>query len=115
MRLQGTVALITGAQQGIGAGIARAFARNGADVAINYLDDRDGAEMVAAEVRAAGRRAAIVQGDVAKAANAATMVERVERALGPLDVLVNNAGMFPRVALLEMRESDWDFVLDINL
>jgi NAD(P)-dependent dehydrogenase (short-subunit alcohol dehydrogenase family) len=115
MRLQGKVALVTGAQQGIGAGIACALARDGADVAINYLDDRNGAETVAAQVRAAGRRAAVVQGDVAQPAHAGPMVERVERELGPLDVLVNNAGMFPRVALLAMRETDWDFVLDINL
>jgi 3-oxoacyl-[acyl-carrier protein] reductase len=115
MRLQGKVALVTGAQQGIGASIACALARDGADVAINYLDDRKGAETVAAQVRAAGRRAAIVQGDVAQPAQAGPMVERAERELGPLDVLVNNAGMFPRVAMLEMKESDWDFVLDINL
>jgi NAD(P)-dependent dehydrogenase (short-subunit alcohol dehydrogenase family) len=115
MRLQGTVALVTGAQQGIGAGIARAFAREGADVGINYLDDKAGAEAVAADVRAAGRRAAIVHGDVSQPAQVASMVERVEGELGPLDVLVNNAGMFPRVAFLAMREDDWDFVLDINL
>jgi NAD(P)-dependent dehydrogenase (short-subunit alcohol dehydrogenase family) len=115
VRLQGKVALVTGAQQGIGAGIVRALARDGADVGINYLDDPNGAEAVADQVRAAGRRAVIVPGDVSQPTQAASMAEHVQRELGALDVLVNNAGMFPRVAFLEMCESDWDFVLDINL
>jgi NAD(P)-dependent dehydrogenase (short-subunit alcohol dehydrogenase family) len=66
MRLRGKIALVTGAQQGIGRGIALAFAREGADVALNYLDDRAAAETVAQQVRAAGRRAALVQADVAR-------------------------------------------------
>ena len=115
MRLTGKVALVTGAQQGIGRAIALAFAREGADVGVNYLDDRGAADKVAHEVRGAGRRAVIVQADVAQPAGAQTMVERVVAELGGLDVLVNNAGVYPRVPLLEMRESDWDLVLDVNL
>jgi NAD(P)-dependent dehydrogenase (short-subunit alcohol dehydrogenase family) len=115
MRLQGKVALVTGAQQGIGRAIALAFAREGADIGVNYLDDRGAAEKVIQEVRGAGRRAVLVQSDVAQPAAVQAMVARVVGELGGLDVLVNNAGVYPRVPFLEMRESDWDLVLDVNL
>jgi NAD(P)-dependent dehydrogenase (short-subunit alcohol dehydrogenase family) len=115
MRLRGKIALVTGAQQGIGRGIALAFAREGADVAVNYLDDRAAAEKVMQDVCAAGRRAVLVQADVARPTDAQTMVARVLSELGGLDVLVNNAGVYPRVPFLEMREIDWDLVLDVNL
>jgi len=115
MRLRGKIALVTGAQQGIGRGIALAFAREGADVAVNYLDDRVEAEKVIREVRATGQRAVLVQADVARPTDAQTMVAQVLSELGGLDVLVNNAGVYPRVPFLEMRETDWDLVLDVNL
>jgi NAD(P)-dependent dehydrogenase (short-subunit alcohol dehydrogenase family) len=115
MRLRGKVALVTGAQQGIGRGIALAFAHEGADVAVNYLDDRAAAETVVRQVRAAGRRSALVQTDVARPAEVETMVVRVRDELGAIDVLVNNAGVYPRVPFLAMRETDWDLVLDVNL
>jgi NAD(P)-dependent dehydrogenase (short-subunit alcohol dehydrogenase family) len=115
MRLEGKVALVTGAQQGIGRSIAVALARAGADVGINYLDDRAAAEKAMDEVRAAGRRAVVVRADVARPAQAQALVADVVTDLGGLDILVNNAGVYPRVAFLEMRESDWDFVLDVNL
>jgi NAD(P)-dependent dehydrogenase (short-subunit alcohol dehydrogenase family) len=115
MRLRGKIALVTGAQQGIGRGIALAFAREGADVAVNYLDDRVEAEKVMREVCAAGQRAVLVQADVARPTDAQTMVAKVLSELGGLDVLVNNAGVYPRVPFLEMRETDWDLVLDVNL
>lgn len=115
MRLAGKVALVTGAQQGIGAAIARALAKEGADVAATWLDDRSGAEAVAADIRAAGRRAHLIRADVAKLVDIETMVAETVGTLGTPDVLVNNAGVYPRVKFLEMRESDWDYVLDINL
>jgi NAD(P)-dependent dehydrogenase (short-subunit alcohol dehydrogenase family) len=115
MRLGGRVALVTGAQQGIGRAIAVAFAREGADVGVNYLDDRGAAEQVARDVRGAGRRAVLVQADVAQPSGIDAMVAQIVGELGGLDVLVNNAGVYPRVPLLEMRERDWDLVLDVNL
>ena len=115
MRLTGKVALVTGAQQGIGRAIALAFAREGADVGVNYLDDRGAADKVVQEVRGVGRRAVLVQADVAQPAGVQAMVGQVVGELGGIDVLVNNAGVYPRVPLLEMRESDWDLVLDVNL
>lgn len=115
MKLAGKVALVTGAQQGIGAAIARGFAGEGADVAITWLDDQAGAETVAAEVREAGRRAHLIKADVAKLADIEAMVGETVRQLGAPDILVNNAGVYPRVKLLEMRESDWDYLMDINL
>jgi 3-oxoacyl-[acyl-carrier protein] reductase len=115
MRLAGKVALVTGAQQGIGRSTALALARDGADVAINYLEDRAAAEAAAGEVRRAGRRALAVPGDVSRPADARALVDATVRDLGALDVLVNNAGVFPRVPFLEMTEADWDAVLDVNL
>ena len=115
MDLTGKVVLVTGAQQGIGAATALAFAADGADVAINWLDDEAAAQHVAGGVRAAGRQALLLQGDVAPVEAGPGMVAAVERELGPLDVLVNNAAVFPRVPFLDMTERDWDFVLDVNL
>src|SRR2546426_9960940 len=115
MRLQGKIALATGAQQGIGRAIALAFAREGADVGINYLDDRGAADQLAQEIRATGRRAVLAPGDVARAAAGEEIVTPLVRQLGGVDILVNNAGVYPRVEFLEMRESDWDLVLGVNL
>ena len=107
--------LVTGAQQGIGAAAARAFAAAGHDVAVNWLDDRDAAEALAADIAAAGRRAVLVQGDVGTAASCAALVQAAIDGLGHIDVLVNNAGIFPRVDFLDMTEAEWDRVLGVNL
>src|SRR6476646_1141347 len=115
MRLTGKVALVTGAQQGIGAAIGRALAEEGADVALSWLADQPGAEAVANDARQAGRRAHLIKADVARRADIEAMIAETVRVLGAPDILVNNAGVYPRVRLLEMREADWDYVLDINL
>jgi 3-oxoacyl-[acyl-carrier protein] reductase len=115
MGLNGKVALVTGAQQGIGAAIAVALAAAGADVAVNWLDDEAAAERVAGGVRAAGRRAAVLRADLGKVEEARGLVAAAEAALGPVDVLVNNAGIFPRVDFLEMDEAVWDAVQGVNL
>src|SRR6267154_1554921 len=115
MDLSGKVVLVTGAQQGIGRAIALRCAAAGADVAVNWLDDEGAANDIADEIRASGRRALTVRGDVGQLAEIEAIVAAVETQLGPIDVLVNNAGVFPRVPFLELRESDWDFVLGVNL
>lgn len=113
--LLGKVALVTGGQQGIGRAIALEFAAAGADVAITWLDDEAAAEHVADAIRAQGRRALTIQSDVSIVAQTAAMVQRTVQELGALDIMVNNAGTYPRVNMLDMREEDWDLVLDVNL
>jgi 3-oxoacyl-[acyl-carrier protein] reductase len=110
MRLSGRVALVTGAQQGIGRAIAIALGRDGANVCVNFLDDRGAAERVATEIRSLGRKAMVVAGDVARSQDVAAIAE-----LGTPDILVNNAGVFPRAQFLELAESEWDHVLGVNL
>lgn len=106
------LALITGAQQGIGAAIAVALAEAGQDIALNWLDDEAAAQGVAARIRAVGRTATLIQGDVATAAGCAAIVAACP---APPGVCVCNAGIFPRVAFLDMTEAVWDAVLDVNL
>jgi NAD(P)-dependent dehydrogenase (short-subunit alcohol dehydrogenase family) len=115
MQCAGKIVLVTGAQQGIGRAMAVEFAAAGADIAVNWLDDQDAAEQVANQVRGCGRRAILVKADMAQIEQVRSMVSAAQDALGPIDVLVNNAGVFPRVPFIEMTESDWDYVLDVNL
>jgi 3-oxoacyl-[acyl-carrier protein] reductase len=109
------VALVTGGQQGIGRAIALALAREGAEVALNYLDDAGAAAGVAKEIRAGGRRCVPIQGDVSRASDVAALVEAAEREVGPVDTLINNAGTFPRAAFLDLTEALWDRVHGVNL
>lgn len=109
------VALVTGAQRGIGRAIALKAGALGYAVAVNYVEEREEAEAVADAIRGAGGTAMAVRGDLGDVASIEGMVAAVDSAWGRIDALVNNAGIFPRVPLLEMRESDWDPVLDINL
>jgi NAD(P)-dependent dehydrogenase (short-subunit alcohol dehydrogenase family) len=115
MQFSGKVVLVTGAQQGISRAMALEFAAAGADVAINWFDDDGAGRRVADDVRACGRRAILVRADVAQIEQVQAMVSGVQEGLGVIDVLINNAGVFPRVPFLEMTERDWDYVLDVNL
>jgi 3-oxoacyl-[acyl-carrier protein] reductase len=114
MRLAGKVALVTGAQQGIGQAVALAYGREGASVVVNYLDNQAAADAVAAQIRALGRQAVVIRGDVSRADDVQHLVE-AGTALGGIDILVNNAGIFPRVEFLDMSEGQWDAVLNVNL
>ena len=113
--LTGKVALVTGSSRGIGAGTALALARHGADVAVNYLRSKERAEEVCKRIRALGRRAHMVQADVTDSEAVKRMVAEVEQSLGPISILVNNAGHNPIRSILEISEADWDWVLDLNL
>lgn len=93
-KLEGKVALVTGASKGIGAGIAKALAAEGAAVAVNYASSKEGADRVVAEISGAGGRALAVQGDVSKAADVQRIFAETKQAFGRLDVLVNNAGVY---------------------
>src|SRR5262249_36103386 len=93
-KLQGKVAVVTGASKGIGASIARHLADEGAAVVVNYASSKHGAEKVVAEIAAAGGRAVAVQADVSKHADVKRLIAESVKAFGRLDVLVNNAGIY---------------------
>lgn len=115
MKLNGKIALVTGASRGIGRGIAEVLAEEGADVAVNYLANAAEAEETAALVRANGRRAIIVKGDVARRADVEAMINATWDQLGPIDILVNNAGIETIVPFLEITDEQWTRLVDVNL
>ena len=110
--LDGKVAVVTGANTGIGQSLAVALARAGADVA---LVGRSAAEETAEQVRALGRKAAIIGADLSSIAPVQEVVDRTVAELGGLDILVNNAGIIRRNDALDFTEEDWDAVIDTNL
>jgi 3-oxoacyl-[acyl-carrier protein] reductase len=114
-RLDGKVALVTGASRGIGRGIAQRLAAEGAAVAVNYRSDEQGARETARAVAAAGARCATVAGDVSIAADAANVVNATVNELGGIHILVNNAGISVDQLTVRLSEQDWDRVLDTDL
>jgi 3-oxoacyl-[acyl-carrier protein] reductase len=108
-------ALITGASRGIGAATARALAADGWPVGINYSRDSEGAAAVAASIEEDGGKALALPADVADAAAADEMLDRLTEELGPLLVLVNNAGMTADNLSMRLSDDDWSRVLDVNL
>lgn len=114
-QLSGRIALVTGASRGIGRAIAVALAQKGADVAVNYHSNESAALDVGAHIRNLGRRALPVRGDVAQASDVARIVEMVRRELGPITILVNNAGIGMVRTIEDITEKDWDEMLAVNL
>src|SRR6266581_6744411 len=93
-RLKNKVAVVTGASKGIGAGIAKSLAAEGASVVVNYSSSKQGADRVVAEIVKKGGKAVAVQGDVSKASDVQRLFAETQKAFGKLDVLVNNAGVY---------------------
>lgn len=114
-RLEGRVALVTGASRGIGAAIARRLAEEGATVAVNYAGRADAAAEVVAAIERAGGRAKAFQADVSDPAACTALVTGVAAEFGGLDILVNNAGITRDGLLVRMSDEDWAAVIDTNL
>jgi len=113
--ISGKVALVTGASRGIGRAIAVALAEAGVDVAVNYLTQESAAQETCKQVQAHGRRAAAIRADVSQALEVARLARDVEERLGPVEILVNNAGITRPQPLTEITEQDWNELLDTNL
>lgn len=114
-KLTGKVAVVTGASKGIGAGIAKGLAAEGAAVVVNYASSKEGADRVVAEITESGGRAIAVQGDVAKAADVQRIFAETKNAFGRLDVLVNNAGVYQFAPLAEITVEQFHRQFDTNV
>lgn len=115
MKLEGKVAIITGASQGIGSGIALKFAEEGADVVVNYYKNNAMAETVADKIRSLSRKALTIKADVSKSTDVNDMVQKVLDTFDKIDILVNNAGIFIGGGVADLKEEIWDRVMAVNL
>ena len=115
-RLTGKAAVITGGDSGIGRAVAIAFAREGADVLISYLNERDDAKDTARYVEEAGRKCVLVPGDLSDRAHCKTIIPKAVEAFGKVDVLVNNAAFqMSHDSLDEVSDDEWDYTVAVNL
>jgi 3-oxoacyl-[acyl-carrier protein] reductase len=114
-KLQGKVALVTGASKGIGAGIAKELAAGGAAVVVNYASDRTGAESVVEAIMPLVAVPSALPGDVAKAAMSPGLFEQAKEVFGPLDILVNNAGVYQAMPVAELTEAEFHREINVNL
>jgi NAD(P)-dependent dehydrogenase (short-subunit alcohol dehydrogenase family) len=115
MKLQGKIAVVTGAGQGIGRGIAEIFAEEGADLVLNDVVPSKGLEELSDWIRGKGRRAVTVLGDVSLRSDVEQILERGWADLGPIDILVNNAGIETIIPFLDLTDEQWQKVTDTNL
>jgi 3-oxoacyl-[acyl-carrier protein] reductase len=114
-RLDGQVALITGASRGIGAGISKRFSEHGASVALNFNGSEQKAIELAEEIKGEGGKSILVKADVSKTPDVKRMVSKVVSEYGRLDILVNNAGIIIPKPFLESTDEDWERVISVNL
>lgn len=115
MRLRGKIALVTGASRGIGRAIALAFANEGADVIVNYVRQGEAAAEVGRQIEDLGRRSLVVQADTSRRDQVKALIEQGWQALGKIDLLVNNAGIETIIPLLDLDDTQWEQVTDVNL
>src|SRR5947199_2656867 len=114
-KLNGKVAVVTGASKGIGAGIAKEFAAHGASVVVNYASAKQDADRVVDEISKRGGKAVAVRGNVAKKAEVEGLFAEAEKAFGKIDILVNNAGVYEFVPLEEVSEQQFHRMFDVNV
>src|SRR5258706_12020692 len=114
-KLANQVAVVTGASKGIGAGIAKALAAEGAAVVVNYSSSKEGADKVVAEIKSQGGKAVAVQGDVSKQADITRLFAETKKAFGRLDVLVNNAGIYEFAPLENVTEELFHSQFNLNV
>ena len=114
-KLNGKIAVVTGASKGIGAGIARQFAAEGASVVVNYASAKSDADKIVDEISKAGGKAIAIQGNVAKKSEVQRLFAEAEKAFGKIDILVNNAGVYEFVPLEEITEAQFHRMFDTNV
>lgn len=114
-QLEGKVAIVTGAGTGIGHAIAQCFGQQGSSVCVNYFGGEAQAEELAEQISKACRRSIAVKADVSNSSEVSAMVAQVEKELGPVDVLVNNAGVESPAGFLDIPEKTWDWMLNVDL
>lgn len=114
-KLAGKVAVVTGASKGIGAAIAAKLGSEGANVVVNYAGDKAGAEKVVKTVQNSGGKAVAIQADVSKKEQVKKLFQETKKAFGPVDVLVNNAGVYEFKPLEEVDEQHYRRLFDINV
>ena len=114
-KLKNKVAVVTGASKGIGAGIAKALAAEGASVVVNYSSSKDAADLVVADIVKAGGKAVAVKGDVSKAADITNLFDETRKAYGRLDVLVNNAGVYEFAPIEQVNEDHFHKQFNLNV
>src|SRR4051812_11707607 len=113
--LAGKVAVVTGGSKGIGASIAKQLAAAGASVVVNYASAKDGADRVVASIKQKGGKAIAVQGDVSKEADVKRLFAETKSAFGPVDVLVNNAGVYAFAPIEQVSEAEYRREFDVNV
>jgi 3-oxoacyl-[acyl-carrier protein] reductase len=114
-RLDGKIALVTGASRGLGKSIAIGFAKEGADIVVNYLSNQTAAEETGAEITKIGRQVCLIQADVTRREDIQQMYKGAETRFKKIDILVNNAGINKRGWFEEITDEDWDVIMQTNL